>query len=206
MPLLWDGPTVAPGTSGSCRMRTAGRGTRSSRDNRSNPGTIGATDLEGATMTRRRAFTLIEAAAAVVVVSVLLIVLVPIGSQSRNAGALHDSMQNVATLMAATHRYVLDHAGQPPMRACGYSNGQITGGWDSWNYGGKNADSQSSFWTTNYGGIYDEPAYCRPLNPYVDPERFRVPVGYVNTGSGSTWTFVHGHPTVADRTSVQGDR
>ena len=148
----------------------------------------------------RKAYALVEVFAAIIVLGLLLAVLVPMARRTRTGDGLSMSTQNVGTIMAATHMYQADHAGGAPMRACGYSNGQITGGWDTWNFGGKNC---SAFWSTSSGGIFDEPAYARPLNPYLYPARLRRPVGYINSGSGSTWSLSHGHPTAADRAIVQ---
>ncbi len=152
----------------------------------------------------RAAFTIVEALVVVAIIGLLLAVLIPVGSRSRQSSGLSDSMLNVATLVSATHVYQADHDAQAPMRACGYSLGQVTGGWDTWNFGGKDNDSRTSlYWETNGSGVFDEPAYTRFLNPYLAGERARRPTGYVNSGSGSTWTFSHGHPIPQERASLE---
>ena len=128
----------------------------------------------------RRGFTIVELLTSVAVILLLLAVLLPIAWRERTASGLEDSIRNVSMLMAATHAYTADHAGGAPMRACGYSSGQLIGGWDGWNFGGKNC---STFWS----GYFDEPAYARPLHAYVYPSRLRRPAGYHNSGSGATW-------------------
>ena len=142
----------------------------------------------------RAAFTLVEIVTSIVVVATLLAFLVPAASRSRNTGNLYNSIQNVSRIMGATHAFYLDHA-SAPMLPTGISGGQING-WDSWSLGGKNCDV---FWNGYTGGIFDEPAYVRPLNPYIYSARIAVPVGYLSNAT----TYAHGHPTAADRLALQ---
>jgi prepilin-type N-terminal cleavage/methylation domain-containing protein len=153
---------------------------------------------------RPRAFTLIELAMVLVIAAILGAVLLAGARRSRLADGLTQSMANVRQIQVAAAMYHFDHAGQVPMRACGYSNGQITGGWDAWNFGGKNCDTVpgNPFWS---GQVFDEPGHSRFLNAYLYPARIPQPNGYVSTGAGSTWTFVHGTPTSAQRASLQVD-
>ncbi len=148
-------------------------------------------------MSRRNGFTLVEAATAVVIVGLLLVVLFPMAGRARNGDGYSVSKFNLSRIMAATIQYCADHAGRVPLRACGYSGGQLTGGWDTWNVGGKNC---RLFWS---GQVFDEPAYCRFLNPYLYTARIVKPNGYINTGSGATWTFVHGTPTAQQRDRME---
>ncbi len=146
-------------------------------------------------MTRpRAAFTLIELTAVIAIVGVLLAVLIPIESRKRSASGLAVSIQNVSVLMPAVHAYHADNAGRAPMRAAGYSNGQITTGWDTWNFGGKNSDVYRN---TPFG--FDEPAYTRPLNAYIGIPRLHVPNGYVSMPT----LYNPGHPSLPDRASLQ---
>jgi competence protein ComGC len=152
------------------------------------------------TIRHARAFTLVEALAAAILLVLLLAVLFPMAHRARLADGLEQSIANVTKIVQATQVYHFDHAGQVPMRGCGYSNGQITGGWDTWNYGGKNC---SSFWQTYSGGTWDESAYGRFLNPYLYPAKIERPPGYVNTGSGLVWTFNDGNPTSQQRAALE---
>ena len=140
-------------------------------------------------------FTLVEVVVTVVVMGLLLAVLVPMAGRVRNGDAAQVSRLKLSQIIRATAQYCADNAGRVPLRACGYSNGMLTGGWDTWNVGGKNC---STFWSTQQ--IFDESAYARFLNPYLFDGHIPRPPGYVNTGSGATWTFAHGSPTAQQRT------
>lgn len=148
----------------------------------------------------RRGYTLVEAAAVVVVLAIIACILLPMADRARLGDGLAVSLNNVRTILVAQQVYTEDHAGQIPMRGHGYANGQITGGWDTWNFGGKNC---SQFWQTYASGVFDEPAYARPLAQYLTDVRIHRPVGYTNTGSGSTWNFVPGTPSASDRQSLE---
>jgi type II secretory pathway pseudopilin PulG len=144
-------------------------------------------------------FTKVELVAVLVVLS--LAVLLPGLMRERwNGDGLTQSLNNVRQLLSACAAYRMDNAKRVPMRGCAYSLGQITGGWDTWNFAGKNCNA---FWQTSYGGPFDESAYGRPLNAYLFHDPIPQPPGYVNTGSGATWTFNDGTPTSAQRASLQ---
>src|SRR5262245_25896549 len=148
------------------------------------------------------AFTLIELVVVLAIAGLLLVVALPASRAARQESGLAKSMANVRAIMVAAHLYHFDHVGQVPMRACGYSGGQVTGGWDGWNSFGKNCDSLpgSPFWQ---GQVFDESAYSRFLNAYLYPARIPRPPGYVSTGIGSTWFFNHGIPTAQQRASLE---
>jgi hypothetical protein len=156
----------------------------------------------GAARHRECGFTCVELAAVVLMLLILGAALMVAGRGSRLADGLTQSTANVRQLLIAAVRYRWDHAGAMPMRGCGYSNGQIVGGWDAWNFAGKNCDA---FWQGTSGGIFDESGFARPLNTYLYPARIPQPPGYFSSGSGSTWSFNHGHPTAAQRAALQVD-
>lgn len=145
---------------------------------------------------KRAGFTLVELAAAVSMVGVLLALLIPMAARQRADSGLEVSLNNMRHINRAQFQYWIDTAGQAPWRGSRYTNGQLSG-WDTWAYGGKNNDL---YWLTGTGaGMFDESAYSRPLNAYLTSEEIPVPAGYVNTGSGATWTFNHGTPTPQQR-------
>jgi hypothetical protein len=51
--------------------------------------------------------------------------------------------------------------------------------------------------------VFDEKAYGRPLNRYLDHPPIARPIGYVNSGSGSTWTFNGGTITPQMREAIE---
>lgn len=146
----------------------------------------------------RRGFTLIELVLVAAICGVLAMLLLPAMKQRWNADAQKISINNVRQILAACAEYRLDHAGRVPMRGCAYSNGQITTGWDTWNFAGKNCDS---WWLSGYGGAFDESAYSRFLNPYLQANVAPIPPLYVNTTTPLGWTFNDGMPTLAQRQS-----
>jgi type II secretory pathway pseudopilin PulG len=146
---------------------------------------------------RPRAFTAVELAVVIIVLAAVMLLLPAMMRQQWNASGLDGSLRNVKILLDATAQYRFANAERVPMRGCGYGLGHITGGWDTWNFAGKNC---SQFWV---GGAFDESAYSRFLNSYLPHANIPVPSGYTNTGSGSTWNFNDGTPTAADRVSFQ---
>ena len=149
-------------------------------------------------MSRRNSgFTLLETLTSISIVALLLVLLIPQAGRVRNADGFQVSMANLATIMKATIQYHADNAGRSPLRACAYTNGQPHGGYDTYSVGGKNC---SNYWA---GQMFDEPAYFRFLNPYLYQARIPEPMLYVNTGSGSTWHFIHGTPTAQQRLGLE---
>jgi type II secretory pathway pseudopilin PulG len=140
---------------------------------------------------------MIELAMIAVIAIVLAMILLPAMKQRWNADGQSVSINNNRWILAACAEYRLDHADRVPMRGSGYSNGQITGGWDTWSFAGKNCNV---WWLS---GPFDESAYSRFLNPYLQANVIPVPPGYANTGSGATWTFQDGIPTAQQRATYQ---
>lgn len=155
------------------------------------------TQAEKLMVLHRRAFTMIEAVMVAVILAVLAILLLPAMKQRWNADGQSHSINNVRQLLVATGEYRLDNLDRVPIRATGYSNGQINGGWTAWSFAGKNCDF---FWQTSFA---DEKAYWRFLNPYVQSAMPIIPVGSVNSGSGATWTFIQGTITPQQRAAFQ---
>lgn len=148
----------------------------------------------------RRAFTLVEAVISVLLVALLLILMLPLRARSAQPAGLVVSLNNVRRIIQAHWDYRNSNADQVPMRGSRYSNGQLQG-WDNWSNWGKNTRQP---WTTVAGGLFDQSAYSRALNSYIYPDvGIARPQNYVNTGSGSTWTFNGGTPLPADRANLQ---
>ncbi|MBX3376686.1 MAG: prepilin-type N-terminal cleavage/methylation domain-containing protein [Phycisphaeraceae bacterium] len=163
-------------------------------------------------MRKTRAFTLIELLVVIAIIALLIGILLPALSKARNASRITISLNNVRQIMLGFSTYRSENKDQIPMYGTGYNEGAITGGWDTWNYGGKNCDV---FWQTYGGGAFDDPAFYRRLNNYlytgVTIER---PTGHVDVGQGSSpngtpqpgrkyWTLVRGTLTPAQRTSLE---
>lgn len=148
----------------------------------------------------RRAFTLCELV--VVVVLLALVLLLPgLMRRNWNASGLDGSLNNVRQLLAATAQYRMDNADRVPMRGCRYTQG-VMSAWDTWNSFGKNC---STYWLAmGSSSGFDEHAYGRPLNRYLPfATHIPRPAGYVNTGSGNTWTFIGGTITAQQRAALQ---
>ncbi len=145
----------------------------------------------------RTGFSLVELVMVIVVLAVIGLFLAPMMKQRWNADGQSNSVNNVRQILQANEQYRWDHANRVPMRGSRYQNGQIQGGWDTWHVAGKNC---SSFWA---GGAFDEHAYNRFLNPYLQDALPPMPVGYSNTGSGATWNFNQGTITALQRTSFR---
>jgi len=163
-------------------------------------------------MKSRRAFTLIELLVVIAIIALLIGILLPAISKARNASRITISLNNVRQIMLGFSTYKSEKKDQVPMRGPAYVNGRITPdlAWNTWYHGGKNCNE---IWTSIYGGIYDEKAYCRPLNEYLySSMTLEKPIGHVNTGSGTTpagqtctrcWTFTQGTITLQQRTSIE---
>jgi hypothetical protein len=141
---------------------------------------------------------MIELAMVLAVAVLLMAMLLPAARRARTNSGLGQSVSNLQQIMVAAIMYHFDHAGQAPMHASRYSNGQLSA-WDTWSNGGKNCDV---YWMQSQP-LFDDSAYSRPLNAYLQNVRIPRPPNYVNTGSGSTWTFNSGTPTAAQRAGLQ---
>ncbi len=163
-------------------------------------------------MRNRRAFTLIELLVVIAIIALLIGILLPALGKARNASRITISLNNVRQIMLGFSSYRAEKKDQVPMRGPAYSQGRITPdlAWNTWYYGGKNC---SDWWQTNYGGVYDEKAYCRPLNEYLySGMTLEKPQGHVNVGVGTTplgvqcgrcWTFTQGTITPQQRASIE---
>lgn len=150
---------------------------------------------------RARGFTVIELFVVIAVIALVISTLLPAIARAGAASRLAQSLTNICQIMAAHHAYRLDHKDDPPMQADGYdSERQIVGGWDTWNYGGKNCDSREiQYWRTR---PLDDPAYCRPLNRYTYPGMvLEAPVGHIGAHDGGA--HMHGRPSDPDRSRVE---
>jgi prepilin-type N-terminal cleavage/methylation domain-containing protein len=157
---------------------------------------------------KTRGFTLIELLVVIAIIALLIGILLPALSKARNASRITISLNNVRQIMLGFTTYRAEKKDQVPMRGCAYSQGQITGGWDTWYYGGKNC---SDYWGT---GPFDEHAYTRPLNDYLySALNIEVPIGYSSTGTGTItsvgqqcprcWTLNRGAITPQQRASLE---
>ncbi len=155
----------------------------------------------------RRGFTLVELV--VILGFLVLILLVPGLMKERwNADGLAQSLNNVRVILAAAGQYRNNNQGRLPMRGCGYSQGLLPGGWDTWSAFGKNNHIS---WQSS-SSAFDESAYSRALNSYLQAQLAPVPPFYTNTGSGVSsngfpapglWTLNHGIPTAQQRASFE---
>src|SRR4030095_4797916 len=88
---------------------------------------------------KRRGFTLIELLVVIAIIALLIGILLPALGKARNAGRLAISLSNLRQILIASANYRFDRKDQVPMQGCGTDQfGMLTGGWDTWVYGGKN--------------------------------------------------------------------
>jgi prepilin-type N-terminal cleavage/methylation domain-containing protein len=159
---------------------------------------------------KKRGFTLIELLVVIAIIALLIGILLPALGKARNASRITISLNNVRQIMLGFTSYRAEKKDQVPMRGCAYSQGRITGGWDTWYFGGKNCNQH---WLSDYGGAFDEHAFTRPLNEYLySAMTIEVPIGYSSTGVGTStntspcarcWTLNRGGITTQQRTSLE---
>lgn len=119
--------------------------------------------------TRRTAigFTLIELLVVIAIIAILIALLLPALREARQTARMSISLSNVRQIGGAMVNYQLDNDGDIPMKLSYRDNGRASG-WCTWSYGGKDNDE---WWRTRFGGLFDEPGYYRPLNPYLYPDQ-----------------------------------
>jgi prepilin-type N-terminal cleavage/methylation domain-containing protein len=151
--------------------------------------------------TRRRGFTLIELLVVIAIIALLIGILLPALGRARNNGRMTVSLSNCRQIMVGMHTYRFDKKDQIPMRMGAYTNGQGTG-WDTWNYGGKNA---APGWDSMASSGFNETAYSRPLNEYLYSDvKINQPPGYLNSGRPEVWNFRPGSVAgQSDRDNLQ---
>ncbi|UYV13093.1 MAG: prepilin-type N-terminal cleavage/methylation domain-containing protein [Phycisphaera sp.] len=122
----------------------------------------------------KRGFTLIELLVVIAIIALLIGILLPALGSARLLGYQAVSLSNVRQLQVAFFNYKADFNDDIPMKMS-WRNGGI-GGWCTWSFGGKDA---SEYYRTYAGGVFDEPAFTKPLNPYVYPDlNLPEPTGY----------------------------
>lgn len=155
-----------------------------------------------------RAFTLIELLVVISIIAVLIALLLPALGEARQTARMTISLSNVRQIGGAMVNYQLDNDGQIPMKLSYRANGSA-GGWCTWSFGGKDNDI---FWRTRSAGLFDEPGYSRPLNPYLYPDQqFLMPDGargpirdctlYSSFHNCTLW--IEGHPLEESRDDIE---
>lgn len=149
---------------------------------------------------RGRGFTLIELLVVIAIIALLIGILLPALGRARNSGRMAVSLNNCRQILIGMATYKFEKKDAVPMQGHGYANGQITGGWTTWNYGGKNCDK---WWQTNipYG---DDPAYVRPINANLYSEIvLEKPAGYSASVVNGQVNLIPGTPSDQDRDQVE---
>jgi prepilin-type N-terminal cleavage/methylation domain-containing protein len=151
---------------------------------------------------RNRAFTLIELLVVIAIIALLISILLPALGRARNNARMTISLSNCRQILIGCSAYRFDKKDQLPERSGRYNNGQINS-WDTWNYGGRNAQPAWDTYANSFG--FNETAYSRPLNEYLYPDvKIDRPPGYVNIGAPATWNLNVGNEAgVADRDIIQ---
>jgi prepilin-type N-terminal cleavage/methylation domain-containing protein len=154
-----------------------------------------------------RGFTLIELLVVIAIIALLIGLLLPALSRARSSSRLSISMSNLRQILVGQASYRFEKKDQMPIQACGYTappNQTVTGGWDTWNYGGKNNHQTASdqYWISTNGNSFNESAYCRPLNNYLYPEvSMDMPTGHGGQHDGRA--HAHGTPSLQDADQLQ---
>jgi prepilin-type N-terminal cleavage/methylation domain-containing protein len=163
----------------------------------------------GSSVRSGRGFTLIELLVVIAIIALLVGLILPSFGRARAVSRMSVSLNNCRQIMIATASYRHEQKDLMPMRMS-YNAGGGWGGICTWSYGGKNTDSRSpddvpAYWSTAYGGVFDEAAYTRPLNAYAHPEIvIDQPVGYQGwSGSGNSLSLRRGTVSVNDRRNLQ---
>ncbi len=118
----------------------------------------------------QRGFTLIELLVVIAIIALLVGILLPALGKARIVARQIKSMSNCRQINSAMSNYRSDWKEGMPM-LISTRGGSI--GWSTWSYGGKFCDQR---WAGQSGGLFDEPANTRPLNPYLYPQQQFEPV------------------------------
>ena len=115
-------------------------------------------------MSKKRGFTLIELLVVIAIIALLVGILLPALAKARNTARMTASMSNCRQLNFAMFTYRNENKDYMPMIVT--STSPSSPGYSSFSFGGKNCDQR---WQGQNGGLWDTPAYMRPLNAYVYP-------------------------------------
>ncbi|MGH7130724.1 MAG: prepilin-type N-terminal cleavage/methylation domain-containing protein [Phycisphaerales bacterium] len=114
-------------------------------------------------MRRPRGFTLVELLVVIAIIALLIAILLPALAKARDAARLTKSLSNNRQVANGFATYKTDNKEFLPM-IINNAGGSV--GWSTWAYGGKNCNVR---WASNLGGLWDTPAWQRPLNPHIYP-------------------------------------